>query len=97
MFCPDGVRPTVLAESLSIIKQAIPLINDLERWGYLSCEADPSDGRGRVLRLTPRGKGLLTRIRQLHAEIEDELRARLGPAHFNELKGTLAELSDWRV
>ena len=51
-----GARPTELGR-LGASKQAInPLINDLERWGYLERRRDPSDQRGRLLFLTARGR-----------------------------------------
>ena len=91
---PDGVRPTDLARQLDTSKQAInPLINDLERWGYLERRSDPGDRRGRVLYLTARGRDLLTTVRALHAEIEGDLQQRLGCRRFETLLAALNDLA----
>lgn len=91
---PDGVRPSALALRQGTTKQAInPLINDLERWGYLARVADPLDRRARLLRLTPRGHELLAEIRRLHAQIEEEWAAELGERRFRTLKAALRELA----
>lgn len=92
---PDGVRPSALAERVAMSKQAInPLINDLEDWGYIKRVPEPRDGRGRVLRLTPRGRALLKTIRQLHAAIESDWRSRLGRERFETVRDALAELAE---
>jgi DNA-binding MarR family transcriptional regulator len=91
---PDGARPSDLAERVSSTKQAItPLLNDLERWGYLRRDPDPADGRARLLRLTPRGRELLRMIRDQHAEIEAEWSELLGPRRFATLRATLRDLA----
>lgn len=91
---PDGARPSDLAERVNSTKQAIsPLVNDLERWGYLRREPDPGDGRARLLRLTPRGAELLRMIREQHAAIEAEWSEHLGPRRFSTLRATLRDLA----
>lgn len=91
---PDGLRPTELARRLGTSKQAInPLLNDLERWGYIERRQDPADRRGRVLRLTDRGVELLATIRRLHAEIEAEWEQALGPRRYTTLRSALRELT----
>ena len=90
---PDGVRPSDLAEQVDSTKQAInPLLNDLERWGYLRREPDPEDGRARVLRLTARGQELLRLIRDQHAEIEAQWAQLIGARRFAQLRSTLRDL-----
>jgi DNA-binding MarR family transcriptional regulator len=91
---PDGVRPTELARRVGSSKQVInPLVNDLEKWGYLRREPDPHDRRGTVLRLTERGGALLDTIRALHAEIEAEWEQRLGRTRYRALREALAEIA----
>lgn len=91
---PDGLRPTELARRLGTTKQAInPLVNDLESWGYVARHPDPEDQRGRVLRLTDRGWQLLDTIRALHAEIERDWEARLGPARYRAFREALGEIA----
>jgi DNA-binding MarR family transcriptional regulator len=92
----DGVRPTALAERLGTSKQAVnPLINDLERWGYLRRGTDPTDQRGRVLSLTERGRELMTTIKELHAEIEADWEAELGQRRYRTLRDALREIAKW--
>lgn len=76
---PDGTRPTDLAARLDTSKQAIsPLLNDLEGWGYLERHATTSDGRGRILHLTNRGRKLMRTIDRLHRQLEEDWAQHLG-------------------
>jgi DNA-binding MarR family transcriptional regulator len=94
---PHGVRPTDLAHRLGTSKQAInPLINDLERWGYLERRPDPRDQRGRVLWLTDRGLALMATIKALHAQIEADWADELGRRRFQILRKTLRDLVELR-
>ena len=90
----DGVRPTELAQRWSMSKQAVnPLINDLERWGYLQRRPDPTDQRGRVLSLTDRGRELMTTIKELHAEIESDWQAQIGQRRYQTLRRALRDIA----
>jgi DNA-binding MarR family transcriptional regulator len=90
----DGVRPTELAQRLGTSKQAVnPLINDLERWGYLQRRPDPTDQRGRVLSLTDRGRELMATIKELHAEIEADWEAELGRRRYQTLRHALRDIA----
>src|SRR5919201_7062772 len=56
---PDGRRPTEVAADVQISKQRVnDLLRDLEQLYYLCLERDPIDSRARIIRLTPRGRGL---------------------------------------
>lgn len=91
----DGVRPTELALRLSTTKQAVnPLLNDLERWGYIERQRDDVDRRGRVIGLTDRGGKLMHTIRRLHAEIERDWTTQLGPEGFQALRHMLEQLTE---
>jgi DNA-binding MarR family transcriptional regulator len=91
----DGIRPSQLAEHVGITKQSVnDLLGHLERQGYLGRVPDPTDGRGRVIRLTSKGH-------QLQATIHDEARAAqlriaeiLGPRRFAQLHSSLELLTD---
>jgi DNA-binding MarR family transcriptional regulator len=90
----DGIRPTELAQRLGTSKQAVnPLVNDLEHWGYLERRRDPTDQRGRVLWLTPRGRELMTTIKKLHAEIEADWESELGARRYKNLRSALHTLA----
>lgn len=89
----DGMRPTVLAEQLQITKQSVnDLLGHLQAHGYLSREPDPSDGRVRVIRLTPKGHRLETVINTEAREAELRIAALLGPRRFTQLRGGLEVL-----
>lgn len=90
----EGVRPTILAQRLGTSKQAVnPLINDLERWGYLQRRTDSTDQRGRVLSLTDRGRELMATIKELHAEIEADWEAELGRRRYQTLRDALRKIA----
>jgi DNA-binding MarR family transcriptional regulator len=69
------------------------LIRHLERRGYLRLEADPTDRRARIVRLTDRGWQLIATIRATVEEVEREWSRRLGAQRFEALRSTLEELS----
>jgi DNA-binding MarR family transcriptional regulator len=92
---PDGLRPSEIAARGQMTKQAANrLIRHLERQGYLALEADGSDQRARVVRLTPRGWRLIREIREAVQEVEAEWADRLGPQRFKTLRSMLKELSE---
>ncbi len=92
---PHGVRPVDLAARLGTTKQALtPLLNDLERFGYLERRPAPDDGRGRVLWLTERGLAFVGAIKEIVTGIEAEWSERLGADRFATLQATLRELTE---
>jgi len=92
---PHGVRPVELAARLGTTKQALtPLLNDLERFGYLERRPAPDDGRGRVLWLTERGLSYVGATKDILTEIEVEWSQRLGADRFATLRDTLRELTE---
>ena len=91
---PHGVRPVELAARLGTTKQALtPLLNDLERFGYLERRPRPGDGRGRVLWLTARGLAFVGAIKEILTGIEAEWSARLGAERFAIVKAALEDLT----
>ncbi len=91
----EGTRPTRLASRLGTTKQALnPLLNDLERWGYVERIAAPDDGRGRVLVLTARGHELMSTIRNIHRQIEAHWAQRVGDRRFQAVLQVLHEISE---
>ena len=89
----DGMRPTEAAELAGISKQTVnDLLGELERGGYLERKPHPGDGRGRIVRLTPRGKRLqLTAVRIGH-EVEAAWAGEMGPERIASLKETLERM-----
>lgn len=86
----EGVRPTVLAEQLQITKQSVnDLLGHLEVHGYLTREADPTDGRARVVHLTAEGRRLERTINTEAREAELRVAALLGSRRFEQLRTAL--------
>src|SRR6478735_3643944 len=68
---PEGTRLSVLAERALIAKQtATALVDRLERAGYVERVPDPSDGRARLVRMTPRAEAVLPIARAEEERIE---------------------------
>lgn len=91
----DGLRPTTLADELQITKQSVnDLVGHLEQRGYLTREPDPSDGRARVVRLTPKGRRLERTINAQAQATEQRITGMLGPRSFRQVHQALEELAD---
>ena len=90
----DGLRPSQLANRAGITKQSVnDLLGHLEGHGYLERLPDSTDGRVRVIRLTPKGRRLQQTI---HAEAEAaqlRIAAILGPRRFAQLHSSLELLT----
>jgi len=92
----EGVRITTLAERVGISKQAVSqLIGDLEQRGTVELNADPSDGRAKLVRYTKRGQRELLEGLQLLREIELEIEQTIGDKKLRLFRKTLAELLDY--
>ena len=90
---PEGTRLSVLAERALIAKQtATALVDRLERAGYVERVPDPSDGRARLVRMTPRAEYVLPIARAEEARIEAEWRAHLGDERMDQLRQALTAL-----
>jgi DNA-binding MarR family transcriptional regulator len=90
----EGSRVTELAEAAGMTKQSMgELVTHLEEGGYVLRRPDPRDGRARIVSLTEAGRrGIGTAAGRL-AEIEDDLRERMGEESLERLTGLLAELT----
>jgi DNA-binding MarR family transcriptional regulator len=74
---PEGTRLTELAARAAMTHQSMgELVASLERGGWVERRPDPTDGRARLVCLTPAGRDLV--IRGLHhiAEIEAQWQER---------------------
>jgi DNA-binding MarR family transcriptional regulator len=81
----QGVRITRLAGWLGISKQACnQTINQIEQAGYVRREADPGDGRAKVLQLTGRGRRLAREGAAASETVQAQYRALLGEADYAE-------------
>ncbi|WP_325004577.1 MarR family winged helix-turn-helix transcriptional regulator [Intrasporangium sp.] len=91
----EGTRLSVLAERAQIAKQtATALVDKLERAGYVERVPDPSDGRARLVRMTPRAQAALPIARAEEERIEAEWRAHLGAVRMDQLRRALTALRD---
>jgi len=92
---PDGIRPSELAATLRISKQALNYqLGELTRSGYLERIPDPHDARSKLIVLTPRGHQAMKTIRKAVREVERGWAQRLGDEQFTQLKHLLEELGD---
>ena len=74
-----GSRLVDLATSAGMSKQAMgDLVDQCEAWGIVTREADPTDGRARLVRFTPLGLDWLRAFRDAVRQTEDEFRAEVG-------------------
>ena len=90
---PGGTRLTELAARAGIGPSAmLQIVDDLERRGYLSRNADPSDRRAKLVSLTPAGADAMRRTRTLIAAMETDYSQRLGPTRYLALRETLSDL-----
>lgn len=92
---PEGTRLTELAARARVTKQtAAHLVGELERAGYVERIADPSDGRARLIRLTPAAEPL---IEAANAAVSEELTrwcAHLGARAMRDLEQALTKLRE---
>ena len=89
----DGMRPGEAAELAGLSKQTVnDLLGELERTGYLERKPHPADGRGRIVRLTARGKRLQQTTHQISRELEADWAAQIGPDRIASLKKTLGDM-----
>ncbi|MGV9415728.1 MarR family winged helix-turn-helix transcriptional regulator [Nocardia sp. NPDC003693] len=92
---PGGTRLTDLAERAQVTKQTAGfLVDQLERAGYVERVPDPSDGRARLVRLSPFGREMADRANVIAARIQDEWAAHLGPRRTRALREALTALRE---
>ena len=91
----EGVRPSQLAERVGVTKQSVnDLLGHLERHGYLLRVPDSADGRGRVIRLTSKGRRLQQTIYAEAGAAQRRIAEILGPRRFAQLQGSLELLTE---
>ena len=89
----DGSRNTLLASRSGLSKQAIgQMVDELERRGYVTREADPEDGRAKLVRYTAKGLRFITDSQTIERNLEAECRRALSHTAFADLEASLAKL-----
>ena len=74
-----GSRLTDLADAAGMSKQAMgDLVNQCEAWGLVTRQADPLDGRARLIQFTPTGLAWLDAFKSAVEQAEVEFRAAVG-------------------
>lgn len=93
-FVPrKGLRQSDLIARMGISKQAVQqLVDGLEEEGVLERIPDPSDGRGRIVRHTEKGRAALADADRIKGEIEARWRDRMGAENFRLLFEMLGEV-----
>jgi len=94
LFDRDGLRIGELAAAARLSKQAMTgLVASCERDGLIERERDPADGRAFIVRLSPRGRRFRGTATDVLADLDAQLRQRLGSrdrdALVRALKGVL--------
>jgi DNA-binding MarR family transcriptional regulator len=89
----EGMRPSEAAELAGLSKQSInDLLGELEGAGYLRREPHPTDGRGRIIRLTAEGERLQHTAHEISRELEADWGAQIGDKRVAALKRTLEDM-----
>jgi DNA-binding MarR family transcriptional regulator len=92
-WSPLGLRATDLASHARITKQSMGyLVEYLEEHGYIERVPDPTDGRAKVVRLTPLGWQAIRTVRDTVREVESDWAARIGRERIEQLRETLRDL-----
>lgn len=92
----DRQRPSELADQLQVTRQSVnDLLCHLEERGYLTREADPADGRARIVRLTAKGRSLEKVISQQALAAELKIAKIIGARSFALLRNALEQLADF--
>ncbi len=94
----EGTRLTDLAEMAQVTKQTASfLVDQLERAGSVTREADPTDARARLVVISPKGREVQRLAAREEQAIYDEWRDHLGDSDFRRLEeilGRLREVTD---
>ena len=91
----DGARPSELAAKAGITRQAVTkTLDDLERLGLVEREPDPADGRGVVVRYTPRGLAALKVARTRMNQLERQYASNIGADRWRTVRDALEALFD---
>jgi DNA-binding MarR family transcriptional regulator len=90
VLSPTAAGEHTAMDKVKVSRAAASLVAD----GLLRQAQDPSDGRGRLLRLTRRGAALYADVAPTAAEIEDSLMGGLAKTEWRALHRALGKLSD---
>ncbi len=90
---PYRLRPTDFAASLMLTSSGTTKrLDRLEAAGHIAREPDPTDRRGVLIRLTPRGRSLIDQAAVKHMANERRILSGLTAAEQRQLAGLLRKL-----
>lgn len=90
----DVVRPADIARSLRLTRQAVhSTINALVERGVFELADDPTDGRIRIVQLTPMGQAMRKDAQKIVEQLTEELGRRIGPRRVKALREAFG--GDW--
>ena len=85
-----GARQSDLARRLGVSRQAVnELVGGLEQQGLVEVVPDPDSGRAKLVRPTAQGRESIEVALETFAQLETELRARIGHRKVDQLRGAL--------
>lgn len=91
----QGTQIGVLARRAGVTRQAAgQLVREIERCGYVSRHASPTDARATVVRYTPKGRRLIAAILDVADATEREFATHLAPGDFDKLRDILLRLAN---
>jgi DNA-binding MarR family transcriptional regulator len=94
-IAPDGSRVSDLAEQARVTKQsAASLVEQLEKAQYVERVPDPTDGRARLVRLTPRLQRVAEVANAEVARVLAEWADHLGEDRLQQLHEVLLDLRE---
>jgi len=80
LFCPGGSEPSVIADTLCILRQTMTkVVDSLERKGLVTRTGHPSDRRRVSVVLEPKGEALARELLILETRYQESVDARLTP------------------
>ena len=90
----EGIRLTDLAHRANMTKQALgEFVATLQAAGMVQVAPDPSDGRARLVTLTPDGLRVQDQIRRTIGAIEQDLQRRVGAHNWAVFRDVLDQLA----
>lgn len=90
----DVNRPADIARSLRLTRQAVhSTINSMVERGVFELVDDPTDGRIRIVQLTPMGKAMRQDARKIVEQLTQELSRRIGARRVKALHEAFS--GDW--
>ena len=88
-----GTRQSDIVAKAGTTKQAVQqLLKELEDDGIIDRIADPEDGRGRIVKLSPKGLQAMQDAAKAKAVVEVRIRKTLGDKGFGQLQSLLTKI-----